>query len=46
MSRMFAVVSSDDQSPVFVKQGYVGFWPARPITRWRGRTCILHRERP
>jgi hypothetical protein len=26
MSRMFAVVSSDDHSPVFVKQGYVGFW--------------------
>ena len=26
MSRMFAVVSSDDHSAVFVKQGYVGFW--------------------
>jgi hypothetical protein len=29
MSRMFAVVSSDDQSPVFVKQGYVGFWSCK-----------------
>jgi hypothetical protein len=26
MSGMFAVVSSDDHSSVFVKQGYVGFW--------------------
>jgi hypothetical protein len=25
--RMFAVVSSDDRMPVFVKEGYVGFWP-------------------
>jgi hypothetical protein len=24
---MFAVVSSDDQMPVFVKQGCVGYWP-------------------
>jgi ASCH domain len=29
MSRMFAVVSSDDRSPVFVKQGYVGFWSCK-----------------
>jgi hypothetical protein len=28
--RMFAVVSSDDRMPVFVKEGYVGFWPCGP----------------
>jgi len=28
--RMFAVISGDDRMPVFVKEGYVGFWPCGP----------------
>ena len=37
---MFAVVSSDDRMPVFVKEGYVGFWPCEPdnILGW----ALLH----
>jgi hypothetical protein len=30
LDRMFAVVSSDDRMPVFVKQGKVGLWPCQP----------------
>ena len=37
---MFAVVSSDDRMPVFVKKVYVGFWPCEPdnILGW----ALLH----